>query len=77
MYNNGRLSGPDGVDELKAFLNERWKGQQPIFWGDQLVQAELTEAMHCGLFDLELATPDPDKPEHKKQNEEAKGDSHE
>ncbi|MCP4118299.1 MAG: anaerobic glycerol-3-phosphate dehydrogenase subunit A [Desulfobacteraceae bacterium] len=57
MYNNGTLSGPDGANELKAFLNERWKGQKPIFWGDQLVQAELTEAMHCGLFGLELATP--------------------
>ncbi len=77
MYNNGRLSGPDGVDELKAFLSERWKGQQPIFWGDQLIQAELTEAMHCGLFDLELETPNPDKPEHNEQTDEAKGDSHE
>jgi glycerol-3-phosphate dehydrogenase len=57
MYNQGALSGPDGVDDIKAFLDERWKGQQAIFWGDQLVQAELTEAMHCGLFDLELAQP--------------------
>ena len=57
MYNKKTLTSPDGIDDIKAFLDERWKGQQAIFWGDQLVQAELTEAMHCGLFDLELAKP--------------------
>ncbi|WP_139795721.1 anaerobic glycerol-3-phosphate dehydrogenase subunit GlpA [Desulfocicer vacuolatum] len=55
MYDKGALSGNHGVDDIKAFLNERWKGQLPIFWGEQLIQAELTEAMHCGFFDLELA----------------------
>ncbi|MFH1155696.1 MAG: hypothetical protein V1793_17960 [Pseudomonadota bacterium] len=56
LYDSLTLSGPGGIQEIKGFLNERWKGQQPIFWGDQLIQAELTEAMHCGLFDLELAS---------------------
>ncbi len=55
MYDKGALSGTHGIDDIKAFLNERWKGQLPIFWGAQLIQAELTEAMHCGFFDLELA----------------------
>ncbi|MFU8769078.1 MAG: anaerobic glycerol-3-phosphate dehydrogenase subunit A [Desulfotignum sp.] len=55
LYDNQTLSGSGGINEIKAFLRERWKGQQPIFWGDQLIQAELTEAMHCGLFDLENA----------------------
>ncbi|MCP4115394.1 MAG: anaerobic glycerol-3-phosphate dehydrogenase subunit A [Desulfobacteraceae bacterium] len=54
MYDKGSLTGNNGIHDIKAFLNERWKGQHPIFWGDQLVQAELTEAIHCGLFDLEL-----------------------
>ncbi|MBF0203320.1 MAG: anaerobic glycerol-3-phosphate dehydrogenase subunit A [Desulfamplus sp.] len=54
MYDKGVLSGNDGVGDIKMFLNERWKGQRPIFWGDQLIQAELTEAMHSGFFDLEL-----------------------
>lgn len=54
MYDKGALKGSHGMDDIKAFLNERWKGQLPIFWGDQLIQAELTEAMHCGFFDLEL-----------------------
>lgn len=55
MYDNGALAGDHGIDDIKTFLNERWKGQRPIFWGEQLIQAELTEAMHCGFFDLELA----------------------
>ncbi len=54
MYDKGSLTGDSGIHDIKAFLNERWKGQHPIFWGDQLIQAELTEAIHCGLFDLEL-----------------------
>ncbi|MCF8114429.1 MAG: anaerobic glycerol-3-phosphate dehydrogenase subunit A [Desulfotignum sp.] len=53
LYDNKTLSGTDGILEIKSFLSERWKGQQPVFWGDQLIQAELTEAIHCGLFDLE------------------------
>ncbi|SLM29741.1 sn-glycerol-3-phosphate dehydrogenase (anaerobic), large subunit, FAD/NAD(P)-binding [Desulfamplus magnetovallimortis] len=54
MYDKGALTGEHGVGDIKAFLNERWKGQRPIFWGEQLIQAELTEAMHSGFFDLEL-----------------------
>jgi len=54
MYDKGALYGNHGVGDIKAFLNERWKGQRPIFWGEQLIQAELTEAMHRGFFDLEL-----------------------
>ena len=54
MYDKEALTDSHGVDDIKAFLNERWKGQLPIFWGEQLIQAELTEAMHCGFFDLEL-----------------------
>ncbi|MBF0572732.1 MAG: anaerobic glycerol-3-phosphate dehydrogenase subunit A [Desulfamplus sp.] len=55
MYDKEVLTGENGIVDIKAFLNERWKGQRPIFWGDQLIQAELTEAMHSGFFDLELA----------------------
>jgi glycerol-3-phosphate dehydrogenase len=36
------------------FFSERWRGQQPILWGEQLAQAELAEALHCGLFGEEL-----------------------
>lgn len=36
------------------FLRERWKGLRPVLWGEQLMQAELQEALQCGLLGLEL-----------------------
>ncbi|MCF8104714.1 MAG: anaerobic glycerol-3-phosphate dehydrogenase subunit A [Desulfohalobiaceae bacterium] len=54
-YDRNCLAGKQGHKQVRDFLRARWAGQQPILWGGQLVQAELTEAMHCGLFDLEMA----------------------
>ncbi|MDA8140247.1 MAG: anaerobic glycerol-3-phosphate dehydrogenase subunit GlpA [Desulfobacteraceae bacterium] len=54
LYNRGHLADPNGVEELRAFLRERWRGQQPLLWDTALAQAELLEAMHCGLFCLEI-----------------------
>jgi glycerol-3-phosphate dehydrogenase len=54
LYDCGELSGAEGLDELRAFLRERWRGQQPLLWDMPLAQAELMEAMHCGLLGLEL-----------------------
>ena len=53
MYDNGMLKGDEGIDELKDFLNERWRGMQPLLWGPAVGQAELQEALHCGLLGLE------------------------
>jgi len=36
------------------FVAERWRSQRAVLWGEQLAQAELTEALHCGLFGEEL-----------------------
>jgi glycerol-3-phosphate dehydrogenase len=47
-------AGGDGLAGLRGFLAERFKGQRPVLWGAQLRQAELAEALHCGLLDLEL-----------------------
>jgi glycerol-3-phosphate dehydrogenase len=54
LYDRQHLSNHQGVVELQAFLRERWRGQQPLLWDTSLAQAELLEAMHCGLFCLEL-----------------------
>lgn len=54
LYNRGHLTNHQGVEELRTFLRERWRGQQPLLWDTSLAQAELLEAMHCGLFGLEL-----------------------
>ncbi len=54
LYDRQEFRGDQGLGELRAFLRERWRGQQPLLWDMPLVQAELLEAMHCGLFGLEL-----------------------
>ena len=54
MYDKGDIPKEDALKGLKEFLQRRWKGQYPTLWDRQLVQAELLEAMHCGLFGLEL-----------------------
>ncbi len=54
MYNEGKMTANQGLDNIREFLQERWKGQQPVLWGTQLSQAEMAEAIHCGFFGLEL-----------------------
>ncbi len=55
MYDREELSGDRGLKELRDFLNERWKGKYPMLWDLPLEQAEIQEALHCGLFGLELS----------------------
>jgi len=54
LYDKEILMADTALDDLRKFLNRRWKGQHPILWDRQLVQAEFSEAMHCGLFGLEI-----------------------
>jgi len=54
MFDKGELTVDQCRDGLRQFLRKRWKGQHPILWDAQLIQAEFLEAMHCGLFGLEL-----------------------
>ncbi len=54
LYDRKELSGDRGLKELRDFLNERWKGKYPMLWDLPLEQAEIQEALHCGLFGLEL-----------------------
>ena len=41
------------LDQLSAFLNERWKGIQPVAWGDALRESEFTRWVYQGLCGLE------------------------
>lgn len=61
LYDHAQMDGNQGKAELRGFLQERWRGQHPLLWDVSLVQAELLEAMHCGLFALELAEVDDDR----------------
>jgi glycerol-3-phosphate dehydrogenase len=57
LYDQQQYTGTAGMADLKAFLSARWRGQKPLMWGMPLVQAELQEAVHCGLLGLELTPP--------------------
>jgi len=54
LYGQGAFHQNQGIADLKHFTNTRWKGQRAVLFGEQLKQAELQEAVYCGLFDLEL-----------------------
>jgi glycerol-3-phosphate dehydrogenase len=54
LYDQGTFQQDRGIADLTHFSNWRWKGQRAVLFGEQLKQAELQEAMYCGLFDLEL-----------------------
>ncbi len=54
LYQRGDFQARRGLDEILDFFGERWRGQRAVLWGEQLAQAELAEALHCGLFGEEL-----------------------
>ncbi len=54
LYDRGEVKGAEGIRDLKRFLNERWKGEHSLLWGDSLSQSSLKEMIHCGLFCLEM-----------------------
>lgn len=54
LYEQGILHRDQGLVNIKEFLGERWKGERPVLWGEQLIQAGFKEALYCGLLDLEL-----------------------
>jgi glycerol-3-phosphate dehydrogenase len=58
LYDQGKFHQDQGIADLAHFINSRWKGQRAVLFGEQLKQAELQEAMYCGLFDLELRNRD-------------------
>ena len=53
IFNEGR-----GIQDLRPSLNHAGKGLRPVLWGRQLVQEQLQEAIHCGLFGLETSDTD-------------------
>jgi glycerol-3-phosphate dehydrogenase len=53
MHEVSSLDGPSATRSLSDFLRERWKGVQPILYGDQLRQARLDEWIYQGLLDVE------------------------
>ena len=62
LYERGLLRGEAGIGQLRRFFEERWKGQRPVLWGGQLAQAELSEALYCGLLGLDRPAATADDP---------------
>lgn len=56
LYELGVFTEDQGIRDLQAFLEARWKGLRPVLRGPQLVQEQLQEAIHCGLLNLETWT---------------------
>lgn len=54
LYETGVIDDATGLGQLADFLDERWRGLHPLMWETAMMQAELQEAVHCGLFGLEL-----------------------
>ncbi|EGO3745685.1 anaerobic glycerol-3-phosphate dehydrogenase subunit A, partial [Escherichia coli] len=46
------------IEQLSTFLNERWKGVQPIAWGDALRESEFTRWVYQGLCGVEKEQKD-------------------
>ena len=53
LYDRGYYRDKAGLDHLRKFLTERFKGVRTIIWGQQMAQMELSEALHCGLLGLD------------------------
>lgn len=64
LYDCNAVAGTEGAEGLKSFLNERWRGQRPVLWGDAVSQAELKEALYFGLMGLQdIAIPTVKEPQ--------------
>ena len=48
----GDRDGTEATGLLMEFLEERWKGIKPIFWGDAMREIEFTYWIYQGLFGL-------------------------
>ena len=53
LYDRGIYDSVRGLDSMRDFLSGRFKGVQPVLWGEQMPQIELSEALHCSLMGLD------------------------
>ena len=50
-----RPAGAAALEPVRAFLDERMKGNRPVLWGDQARQFRLGEIIYREVFDLDHA----------------------
>lgn len=52
LVEEGGPGAPPAREQVRAFLQERWKGRQPVLRGLQLAQEELARALYLGVEGL-------------------------
>jgi glycerol-3-phosphate dehydrogenase len=62
LYDRGYYQDSTGLEHMRDFFNERFKGLRTIIWGQQTAQMELAEALHCGLLGLDCLDDSPEDP---------------
>jgi len=53
LHGHGEYDRAEANAALRAFVQERWKGQRPVLWGQQLRQARLDAWIFQGVLDIE------------------------
>lgn len=53
MHEHKKISASQANKALVDFLQERWKGVQPVLWGQHLRQFQLDEGIYLGLLGLD------------------------
>jgi len=53
LHGQKEYGRPQANATLRAFVQERWKGQRPVLWGQQLRQARLDAWIFQGVLDIE------------------------
>ena len=53
LYRKGELTEDQGMDQVRDFVNERWKGFMPLVRDKELMRVELQESFLCALFGME------------------------
>lgn len=59
LYDRGIYDSVSGLAQMRDFLRHRFKGTQPVLWGEQMPQMELAEALHCSLMGLDRLDSEP------------------
>ena len=62
------------IDDLRNFMNERWKGMYPVSWGETLRENEYTLWVYAGVCGINRKSEDKteNKPECKSKGKSVK-----
>jgi glycerol-3-phosphate dehydrogenase len=53
LYRRGQLDQAVGMDQVREFVNERWKGFRPLVRDKEIMRVELQESFLCALFGMD------------------------